>query len=160
MTDLKLFGKKVEFAKKTGKAQLRMVPRPGGWLIVEVLDAKSGEVVARTKTRIHQNAKSLSVLLEGTSLYFEKQTRIRGSQAGASAGGDEFVAQFPGKVRKWVAQEGKPVQPGDALILVEAMKMEFSIKASEPGKVKKFLVNPGDLIQPGQKLLEFECQKK
>ena len=48
------------------------------------------------------------------------------------AGGEEhadLVAQFPGKVRKVLVAEGAQVAEGEPLVLVEAMKMEFAVKA-------------------------------
>jgi biotin carboxyl carrier protein len=40
--------------------------------------------------------------------------------------------------------------------MVEAMKMEFAIKAEVAGTVKKILVTEGQQLTPGQKLVDFE----
>ena len=45
-----------------------------------------------------------------------------------------------GKIRKILVKDGDQVEMGTPLVLVEAMKMEFSIKAPSKGTVKKILV--------------------
>ena len=39
--------------------------------------------------------------------------------------------------------------------MVEAMKMEFAIKATSDGQIKKVLVEEGATLTPGQKLVDF-----
>ena len=53
-------------------------------------------------------------------------------------------------------KETEIVAAGTALIMVEAMKMEFAIKAGTPGKVTRIHVEEGAILAPGQKLLDFE----
>ena len=50
---------------------------------------------------------------------------------------------------------GERVKPGDALIVLEAMKMEQTIKATICGVVDAVLVKPGDIVAPGQMLVEI-----
>jgi acetyl-CoA carboxylase biotin carboxyl carrier protein len=40
--------------------------------------------------------------------------------------------------------------------MVEAMKMEFAVKAGTSGKVTRIHVEEGAILAPGQKLLDFE----
>jgi methylmalonyl-CoA carboxyltransferase small subunit len=51
---------------------------------------------------------------------------------------------------------GQQAQPGDVMIVLEAMKMETNITASAPLKAKSVKVMPGDVVKPDQILLEFE----
>ena len=44
---------------------------------------------------------------------------------------------------------------GNPLLMVEAMKMEFAIKATSDGVVKKICVEENMILTPGQKLLDF-----
>jgi biotin carboxyl carrier protein len=67
-----------------------------------------------------------------------------------------LVAQFPGKVRKIMVQPGQEVQEGDALVMVEAMKMEFGVKAPRAGKIKTILVREGQQLSPGDRFVELE----
>jgi biotin carboxyl carrier protein len=61
-----------------------------------------------------------------------------------------------GIVVKVSAQAGQSIQPGDILLVLEAMKMETNITAPVAGKVSKINVSAGDSVQNGQVLVEFE----
>jgi propionyl-CoA carboxylase alpha chain len=64
---------------------------------------------------------------------------------------------MPGQVLRIVAAEGQAVQPGDALIVLEAMKMEQTIRATISGVVRAVLVKAADVVSPGQMLVEIEA---
>jgi methylmalonyl-CoA carboxyltransferase small subunit len=51
---------------------------------------------------------------------------------------------------------GQTIQVNDALLVLEAMKMETVITSPLAGKVAKINVNVGDAVQAGQVLVEFE----
>jgi acetyl/propionyl-CoA carboxylase alpha subunit len=63
---------------------------------------------------------------------------------------------MPGQVLRVLAAEGQAVQPGDALIVLEAMKMEQTIRATIAGVVRAVLVKPDQVVAPGQMLVEIE----
>ena len=71
---------------------------------------------------------------------------------------EEKVCRSPvsGIVVKVAAQEGQSLQPGDILIVLEAMKMETNITAPVAGKLKAMKVGPGEAVQVGQIVVEFE----
>ena len=66
---------------------------------------------------------------------------------------------MPGQVLRVLVAVGQQVKAGDALIALEAMKMEQTIKATMDGVVGAILVKPGDIIAPGQKLVEIQSEK-
>lgn len=51
---------------------------------------------------------------------------------------------------------GQELQVNDAMIVLEAMKMESLVTAPMSGIVKSVNVTPGEAVKPGQILLEFE----
>ena len=59
-------------------------------------------------------------------------------------------------VTRVLAQPGQSIQPGDVLLVLEAMKMETNITAPIAGKVASLPVKPGDAVQGGQVLVAFE----
>jgi propionyl-CoA carboxylase alpha chain len=65
---------------------------------------------------------------------------------------------MPGQVLRILVKEGQQVKAGDALIALEAMKMEQTIKATMDGVVGKVLVRQGEIVAPGQKLVEIQGQ--
>jgi methylmalonyl-CoA carboxyltransferase small subunit len=71
---------------------------------------------------------------------------------------DEKVCRSPvsGIVVRVAAQVGQTLQPGDILVVLEAMKMETNITAPSAGKIAAIRVNQGDSVQAGQVVVEFE----
>ena len=63
---------------------------------------------------------------------------------------------MPGQVLRILVAEGQQVKPGDGLIVLEAMKMEQTIKATIQGVVRAVLVKPAQVVAPGQMLVEIE----
>jgi propionyl-CoA carboxylase alpha chain len=64
---------------------------------------------------------------------------------------------MPGQVLRVLVAEGQPVKPGDALIVLEAMKMEQTVKATITGVVRTVLVKPAQVVAPGQMLVEIQA---
>jgi biotin carboxyl carrier protein len=54
---------------------------------------------------------------------------------------------------------GQHVRPGDSLVVLEAMKMEQTIKTAIQGVVTAVLVKNGDVVAPGQMLVEIESME-
>ena len=67
------------------------------------------------------------------------------------AGG--LVAPMPGKVIDLKVKVGSKVKKGDTLVILEAMKMEHQVKASEDGKVTKVLIKKDDQLENGALLM-------
>tara|TARA_B100000029_G_scaffold516206_1_gene627645 strand:- start:4642 stop:6561 length:1920 start_codon:yes stop_codon:yes gene_type:complete len=64
-----------------------------------------------------------------------------------------LIAPMPGKVIDVKVKKGNKVKAGDTLVIIEAMKMEHSIKATESGKIAKVMVRLGDQVDNGATLL-------
>lgn len=71
---------------------------------------------------------------------------------------EDKVCRSPinGIVNKILVQAGQRIQPGDKLLVLEAMKMETNITAPVAGVIAKVNVNVGDSVQANQILIEFE----
>jgi propionyl-CoA carboxylase alpha chain len=76
-----------------------------------------------------------------------------------TAGGQHQSANspMPGQVLRILVAPGQQVKPGDGLIVLEAMKMEQTIKATIQGVVRAVLVEPAQVVAPGQMLVEIEA---
>ena len=64
-----------------------------------------------------------------------------------------LIAPMPGKVIDVKVKKGKKVKAGDTLVILEAMKMEHSIKASEDGTVSELLISVDDQVENGALLM-------
>jgi geranyl-CoA carboxylase alpha subunit len=67
----------------------------------------------------------------------------------------ELRAPMNGKVVAVLATEGQPVEKGDRLLVVEAMKMQHAITAGCPGKIARLAVKPGEQVTKRQLLVEI-----
>ena len=77
-----------------------------------------------------------------------------GSQGGGGAA--TLSAPMPGTVIAVSVQAGDKVIAGQALMVMEAMKMEHTIRAPADGIVAEVLFAQGDLVPDGAELLRFE----
>lgn len=73
----------------------------------------------------------------------------------APAEGGRLTAPMPGKVVSFAVQAGDTVQKGQALAVLEAMKMEHTIAAPMDGVVAELLYAPGDQVVEGAELLKL-----
>jgi acetyl-CoA/propionyl-CoA carboxylase biotin carboxyl carrier protein len=61
-----------------------------------------------------------------------------------------------GTILKVLVTKGQQVEAGEALVVLEAMKMETVISAHAAGAVVELLVAPGDTAGAGQVLVVVE----
>jgi 3-methylcrotonyl-CoA carboxylase alpha subunit len=88
-------------------------------------------------------------------------TRITLVDALAHAGevqeaGGRLTAPMPGKVVSFAVKSGDKVKAGQALAVMEAMKMEHTIAAPADGEVLELLYAPGDQVAEGEELLKLK----
>ncbi len=122
------------------------------------LDGASHRIVAH---RLGKGAWGLNVSGRRveTEVVDERTRAIReltGAAAGA-AGPKPIKAPMPGLVVKIEVAEGDEVQPGQGVVIVEAMKMENELKAEAAGVVASVHVSAGDTVEKGQVLVDFEA---
>jgi 3-methylcrotonyl-CoA carboxylase alpha subunit len=72
------------------------------------------------------------------------------------AGEDKIVAPLPGTVVALLAEEGAIVEKGAAILTLEVMKMEQTLRAPFAGVLKAIKCKVGDIVQEGVELAEVE----
>jgi 3-methylcrotonyl-CoA carboxylase alpha subunit len=77
-------------------------------------------------------------------------------EAGEAAAASRIVAPMPGTVTRILAEAGTDVQRGAPLIVLEAMKMEHTLRAPADGRLQALRCAVGDVVQEGAELAEFE----
>lgn len=80
------------------------------------------------------------------------------SQEAVQDGRFVLKAPMPGVVKKVLCQKGERVCKDQALVVMEAMKMEISLKAEYQGRVREISVQVGDSVSEGEKLVEVEVE--
>ena len=77
----------------------------------------------------------------------------RPSRARAIDSSSPIVAPMPATVLSVLVERGQTVRQGDPLILLEAMKMELTLRAPRDGQIEALACADGDLVQPGTPLV-------
>jgi propionyl-CoA carboxylase alpha chain len=67
-----------------------------------------------------------------------------------------LLSPMPGLLVKLAVMEGQEVKEGEELAVVEAMKMENSLRAIQDGIVAKVTAVEGDSLMVDEVILEFE----
>jgi 3-methylcrotonyl-CoA carboxylase alpha subunit len=75
------------------------------------------------------------------------------AQAAATS---RIAAPMPGTVTRILAEAGSDVARGAPLIVLEAMKMEHTLRAPTAGRLKALKCTVGDFVQEGTELADFE----
>ena len=86
----------------------------------------------------------------------DERTRLaREATGGGRAGGGpaEVKSVMPGVVKELRVAEGDTVAEGEALLILEAMKMENEIRATHDGVVERIHVTEGDAVEKGALLV-------
>ncbi|MCK4932127.1 MAG: hypothetical protein KAT01_08170 [Candidatus Aminicenantes bacterium] len=85
--------------------------------------------------------KSVSQILEGR--HNQRQKR-------------DVKTSMPGKIVKVLMTEGDDAEEGQAVLILEAMKMQNEIKSPQKGKVTKIIPKAGDSVETGTLLFSVE----
>ena len=75
---------------------------------------------------------------------------------GSAGGSGRLTAPMPGRIVKLAVQEGDQVRSNQALVVLEAMKMEHVVEAPHAGVVKEICVAAGEQVQSGTQLIVLD----
>lgn len=119
--------------------------RPGTWSLIVEGRSYLVDVDARKRgTAVLVGASETMVTLEDAR---RKQLAQLVSRKGSSAAGEVIVAPIAGKVVKLLVAVGDTVEAGQAVVVLEAMKMENEITAERGGTVTVIHAQPGGSIE-------------
>ncbi|ATQ58436.1 acetyl/propionyl/methylcrotonyl-CoA carboxylase subunit alpha [Paracoccus yeei] len=105
--------------------------------------------------RVARRGDAVSVLLDGRITDFARIDPLAVERA-SGAGDGRIAAPMTGLVRAVPAMAGARVAPGDILVVIEAMKMEHSLRAAGAGTVQAIHCAVGDTVADGALLVELE----
>ncbi|WP_242356465.1 acetyl-CoA carboxylase biotin carboxyl carrier protein subunit [Anaeromyxobacter sp. SG64] len=87
----------------------------------------------------------------------EKKLRMRRAAGGFTVEGRQtLAAPMPGRIAKVQVKVGDAVREGQALLVVEAMKMENELRSPKGGRVVEVLVTEGQVVEGNAKLCVVE----
>jgi biotin carboxyl carrier protein len=73
---------------------------------------------------------------------------------------DKILAPMPGKITKIFVKPNQEVKKGDALIVMEAMKMEYTLKSDIDSSVENVTVQMNDQVALGHLLIQLKVPAK
>ncbi|MCJ7737933.1 MAG: acetyl-CoA carboxylase biotin carboxyl carrier protein subunit [Anaerolineae bacterium] len=83
-----------------------------------------------------------------------KSSSSRRKSSGANS--NAVTAIMPGRIIRVLVTPGQEVNSGDPVCILEAMKMENELRASQAGVVDSVNVDPGDAVDKGEVLVTFK----
>jgi biotin carboxyl carrier protein len=125
---------------------------PQGLFLVDVADGRTVDAVVSS-----EGGGRWRVRLPGTTVVVSANgNRRQAPGRKGSAGGQRVVAPMPGRILRVLVAVGDQVQPGSALVVIEAMKMENALSASVAGTVHEVAVTEGLSVEAGRLVVRIE----
>ncbi|MCF8060110.1 MAG: hypothetical protein K9K67_12490 [Bacteriovoracaceae bacterium] len=122
----------------------RLLERENARSVIQI----DGKNIQAWKSKNHISIGDQSLKIENP----REQRKTKGKKSA----NHEMSSPMPGKILKHLVKEGDTVTTGQGLIVMEAMKMEHTIKASFDGLVTKVLFQEGELVGAGVDLIDIE----
>ena len=102
--------------------------------------------------------RELFIQVEGECYHLHEEDAARPHGEGDHGGEEDepiLSAPMPGKVVKLLIRPGDIVSKGDAVVIIDSMKVEFEVKSPRPGTVDQVLVQEGKQLELGENLIIF-----
>ncbi|MEA2626021.1 MAG: acetyl-CoA/propionyl-CoA carboxylase, biotin carboxylase, biotin carboxyl carrier protein [Candidatus Binatota bacterium] len=100
-----------------------------------------------------REGKVVRISVQGECYDFDFSGKAAVRRGGTSLASPETRAPMPGKVLKVEVSVGSRVEPGTALLILEAMKMETTLYAEVAGIVSHVDARPDEMVDPGKVLV-------
>jgi propionyl-CoA carboxylase alpha chain len=145
--------------KRTGEKQRRIELESSWWFGKQVWEGTIDGAEAAVQVRPILNGVKLTYqgVEAETRVFTERETELMATMPEKIKPDTSkfLLCPMPGLVISLAVSEGQEVTAGDALCVVEAMKMENVLKAERDATVSKILAKPGDSLNVDAVILEF-----
>jgi 3-methylcrotonyl-CoA carboxylase alpha subunit len=132
--------------QRDGVTEAIVARREGAQVRLQINGASFIATVLPDKARV-------TVIVQGETYVFEVVDRLS-PPASAVAGAGRIVAPIPGRIAAVLVASGATVARGQALVVLEAMKMEITLSAASDGVVAVVRCSVGEMVEEGRELVE------
>jgi len=98
--------------------------------------------------------------INGRTLVYEPESSRAQKRKQLVDNPGKITAPMPGKIIKVLCAEGDKVVKDQTLVVMEAMKMEYALKAHAAGTVRKLLTKAGAQASLGDLLVDLQVESK
>jgi biotin carboxyl carrier protein len=106
---------------------------------------------------IHSDSQAHSVFVNEKYFKLEKKSALRIlNGAKSKIRKREIKTTMPGRIVRILAAAGEEIQEGQAVLVLEAMKMQNEIKSPQAGRLTYLRLKPGDHVETGALLFSVE----
>jgi biotin carboxyl carrier protein len=144
----------VEVEGQRYEADLEHVARSGAYTLL--LDGRSYEFTLHENEDMIECAGAAGVFHVQVEDARTHAARAKTADARQAGGLKVVKAVMPGIVREVLVEPGQAVESGQALLILEAMKMQNEIRADRPGTVRVIHIGAEQTVDKGAKLVELE----
>lgn len=131
---------------------MHVEPRAHGLTLIDTSDDRVIDAAVLARPHGHW-----LVQLPGVDLSATIDGRRRREPGGTAASGEQRItAPMPGRVLRLLVAVGDTVAAGQAVVVIEAMKMENALTAEAAGVVREIAVEEGMSVEAGRLLLRIE----
>jgi biotin carboxyl carrier protein len=100
---------------------------------------------------LQSSSSEIKISIDGQPLTIKKHSKmtevLEKSLSLTTSGGENILtSQIPGRVISILAKPGASVKKGDALVILESMKMQVAVKAHKDGNVKEIRAKEGATV--------------
>jgi len=147
-------------------SQIKKITVNGKLFSVEVLERMPGAVTFQTEGRKYlvewpQELASQEPVTAAskTGSSGQEKALTKGTSVAKNGAPGMVSAPMPGVVVEIMVEQGQKVEAGQALISLEAMKMENQIYSPSAGTISDIFVKEGEEVMDGQELLKLGPEK-
>lgn len=145
-----------EYSYKKQKIKIELIEEADGFTIL------SGKGVRYPVEVISRKQNTYEILINGVSYTFSVETPFSLQRSKILASQKQFSktetikAPMPGKILDVMVTQGQTVNCGEALLVLEAMKMQNTLTSHVKGIVSKVTIKPGESVGKDDMLIEIE----
>lgn len=122
------------------------------------LSAHVGDTYYRDVLLVSKDDSEVNLFHQGQSINLARPSTVPKKSGDAHAG--SLLSPMPGKIVKVAVKVGDKVAKGAPLVIMEAMKMEHTIRAPAPGVVESVRYNVGEIVEEKKVLVTLKPEEK